>query len=264
MDERLPIPVEQLLQQYVQLLHHELPNHISAVYVYGSIALDAFDEHKSDIDFVTIINKTLKKDDIQRLKHVHHTLQELNPLATRMDGMYIRIQDIGKQSVAIPPYPCYADGVFKPAAYWDCNHVTWWTLKQHGIRIDGQNIKSLIDTTWHHVEETMNENLNQYWAQKATNPLYYWFDDWVEFAVLTLCRIEYTLTYKKIVSKAQAAQHAIGTLPEKWIPLITEALNIRKGKYAPSYLSRLERAKLTEQFVKERIACCNSTYFAHK
>lgn len=49
MDERIPAPVRPILERYRQLLEARLPGLVQALYLHGSVALDAFNERLSDV-----------------------------------------------------------------------------------------------------------------------------------------------------------------------------------------------------------------------
>ena len=262
MHDRIPPSIHPLLLQYAELLQTELPDAFHSVHLYGSIALGAYDDQKSDIDFVTTINRSLTADELSRLKNVHRRLLRSSPLAKRMDGMYIRLEDVGKVNGELQPYPCCASGTFKPSAYWDMNHITWWTLKHHAIPVAGRELQPLIRTDWRDVSDTLKYNIEDYWAQKAKKRLYFLLDEWVESAVLTLCRIEYTLQEQHIISKAGAGEYALAALPAQWHPLVNEALRIRTGSGTAAFSSRWGRAKTTQQFLMERIRFCKEHYFS--
>ncbi|MCE5173028.1 DUF4111 domain-containing protein [Paenibacillus profundus] len=262
MHDRIPPSIHPLLLQYAELLQIELPDAFHGVHLYGSIALGAYDDQKSDIDFVTTINRSLTADELSRLKNVHRRLLRSSPLAKRMDGMYIRLEDVGKVNGELQPYPCCASGTFKPSAYWDVNHITWWTLKHHAIPVAGRELQPLIRTDWRDVSDTLKYNIEDYWAQKAEKRLCFLLDEWVESAVLTLCRIEYTLQEQHIISKTGAGEHALAVLPEQWHPQVHEALRIRTGSGIPAFSSRLRRAAAIQHFLKERIRFCQEHYFS--
>ncbi|RAP24904.1 hypothetical protein C2W64_02471 [Brevibacillus laterosporus] len=263
MDVTIPEKISPLLQDYTNLLMSELPDVIHGVYLYGSIALSAFDEHKSDIDFITVLKRSLTNTETELVQKLHHTLKKGNSLAKRLDGMYINLEDIGKDNKSLQPYPCCASGTFKKMGYWDINHVTWWTLKHHGVTVVGKRLAELrIATQWLDVEETMNYNVNEYWAKKGKSRIYFLFDGWVEDAVLTLCRIYYTLKFKEIIPKGKAVEYALQVFPSEWHLLLRESLRIRNGENEPSYFSsRIKRAKETRRFILYLIAFCNSNFF---
>jgi hypothetical protein len=65
--------------------------------LYGSLALEAFVPEASDIDFVTMMNRELTKEEGTKLQSIHKQLRK-EPLGKRMDRMYISITDLGKDN----------------------------------------------------------------------------------------------------------------------------------------------------------------------
>ncbi|MFF0829431.1 aminoglycoside adenylyltransferase domain-containing protein [Brevibacillus sp. NPDC003359] len=252
MDARIPESVRPLLRDYTQRLKAELPDLIYGVYLYGSIALSGFEEENSDIDFVTLLHRGVTNAEIETLENIHHALLNANPLAKRMDGMYIRLDDIGKTNPSLEPYPYCDSGAFKPSGHYDVNHVTWWVLKQQGITVMGKSVEELhIPTQWFDVGETMKYNVHEYWAPKGNSLLKFWLDGWVEFAVLTLCRIYYALFHEDIIPKRNAVEQALQELPSEWHLLLRESLRIRYHSNEPSlFPSRIKRAKETQRFIR--------------
>ncbi|MDF9413391.1 DUF4111 domain-containing protein [Brevibacillus laterosporus] len=265
MDEKIPKKIRPLLQEYSDVLLSELTDVIEGIYLYGSIALSAFDEHKSDIDFMTIVKRRLTHEELERVSKLHHKLKKDNPLAQKLDGMYISLDDIGRDNKSLQPYPCCASGVFKKEGHWDSNHVTWWTLKHYGITIAGKRINELgIATEWQDVHATMHYNINEYWAKKGKSRIFFLFDEWIEDAVVTLCRIYYTLKDQEIIPKNKAVEHALQALPSDWHLLLRETLRIRNRKNEPSYFSsRIKRARETRNFIAYMITFCNLHFFTN-
>ncbi|MFS0556111.1 aminoglycoside adenylyltransferase domain-containing protein [Brevibacillus sp. 179-C9.3 HS] len=252
MNTRIPESVRPLLGDYTQRLMEELPDVIYGVYLYGSIALSGFEEDNSDIDFVTLLHRGLTNAETETLKNIHHALHHADPLAKRMDGMYIKLDDLGKTNPSLEPYPYCDSGAFKPSGHYDVNHVTWWIIKQHGICVMGKNVAELnIPTQWLDVAETMKYNVHDYWSPKGRRMLYFLLDGWVEFAVFTLCRIYYALMHEDIIPKRTAVEHALQELPSEWHLLLKEALRIRYQPHEPSlFSSRIKRAKETQRLIR--------------
>lgn len=252
MDTRIPEIVHPLLHDYTERLLSELPDLVCGVYLYGSMALSGFEEATSDIDFVTLLHRGLTTEETEKLHSIHHDLVKSNPIAKRMDGMYIKREDIGKTNSDLEPYPYCDSGTFNASGHYDVNHVTWWLIKQHGIRVTGQSIDELnISTQWFDVGETMKYNIHDYWAPKGKKMRYFLLNGWVEFAVFTLCRIYYSLMHQDIIPKRKAVEHALQELPPVWHTLLKEAMRIR---YQPNesslYSSRIKRAKETQRFIR--------------
>jgi predicted nucleotidyltransferase len=69
-------------------MHDRLPNMLEALYLQGSLALGAYVENSSDIDFIVITNRRLLEGDAIVLSEVHSKIanQYKNP---ELDGVYI-------------------------------------------------------------------------------------------------------------------------------------------------------------------------------
>ncbi|MCR8845603.1 DUF4111 domain-containing protein [Paenibacillus sp. SC116] len=260
----LPREVETLLQAFRQQLLIELPNQIYGIYLYGSIALDAYDPINSDIDIVVLLHTDPTESTIQTITHIHQSLVSANPLAKRMDGMFIPIRYLGKQNDNVPPYLYVTDGKVRKGK-WDLNAVTWWTLKQHGITIYGPECKELlIDLCWDDVVQTLDYNLNHYWKRRSNNSLPFLQDGIRADAVCTMCRIMFSLEHQQVAPKVKAVRHVLNELPEEWHPLLLESIAIREGhRKSLSIWARWNRAKQTQTFLRSMIVRSSQTYL-HK
>ncbi|KNF10207.1 hypothetical protein CLPU_1c03720 [Gottschalkia purinilytica] len=262
MNERIPNILKPLLNEYVVKLKDCYKDNIFGVYIYNSVALGAFDVNKSDIDILTIINRDFTNEEIVKLKVIHDELKSKFKYAKKMEGMYIRIDNLGKVNSEIEPYVYFENGKLHDSGYYDINYVTWWTLKNNGIEINSPSISELnIDINWNHILLTMNYNLNDYWKKKSDKKLIFLLDEWVEFSVLTLCRILFTLDNKKISSKCEALKYTMNCVPDDWKLLVKEAMRIRENSSKKSlYKSRIRRSKETKKFIKYIINYCNEKY----
>ncbi|MMZ50453.1 hypothetical protein D1872_121710 [compost metagenome] len=258
----IPIEVDVLLKKYTQLVRSALPTQIHGIYVYGSVALQAYEPSKSDIDFLTLLRSRPTKNDIITITNIHKKLTSMNSLAKRMDGMYIPTEDLGKPNDEIPPYVHLASGKARQG-FWDNNAVTWWTVKQYGISIHGPEASHLnIPVCWSDVVETMKYNLHTYWRKKSQSHWLYLIDDVMADAVCTLCRILYTLECQNIFPKQQSVYFALDIVSANWHPLLLEAIDIRKGKKLAFHLpSRWQRAKATQSFIHYMIDLCTQKHF---
>ena len=66
MSAPVPIAIQPVLHEYLALTEEKLPGFIQAFYLQGSIALDAFNERLSDIDFVAFISRTWTAPDFNQ------------------------------------------------------------------------------------------------------------------------------------------------------------------------------------------------------
>ncbi|WGV25287.1 aminoglycoside adenylyltransferase domain-containing protein [Halotia branconii] len=260
MDIRVPECVRPVLADYLLSLKTELPNLIDACYIHGSIALDAFNRHFSDIDFITILARRATAQEVEKLKAVHQQVEMLYP-EWKLEGSYLQWEDLGREQQEIVPYPYYHDGVLRSAGYHDVNLVTWWVLKHRGISIMGLSPQTLAFTVDGNLLRTnIQENLNSYWVSWTRQPnkiAYLVTDSGIQWAVLGILRLFYTLREHDITSKTEAGRYALVHLPTQWHRLITEAINLRSNRHGSCYRSRVNRAIEAVRFLRYVINVCN-------
>ncbi|AZV57398.1 aminoglycoside adenylyltransferase domain-containing protein [Clostridium sp. AWRP] len=262
MNEKVPNILRPMLYEYEVNLKKYFGSKIFGVYLYNSVALGGFDKDKSDIDFITILNKDFEDKDISIVTLIHNELNSKFKYAKRMEGMYLTKDKVGKPNSKIEPYLYFCDEKLNSYGYYDINYVTWWTLKYNGIPINSPNVSSLnINVQWNNIVETMNYNLNSYWKNKLCEKNIFLSDEWIEFAVLTLCRILYTLDNKSIATKIESAKYTIMNIPDEYKLIIEEAIRIRKNSCDRSlYETEFKRENELKFFANYLINYCNKKY----
>lgn len=253
--------VRRFLEIYTELLLEVLPpERIHGIYLYGSVALGAFDPDTSDIDFITVINGRIgkKTEELLNLVHLRSNAHRYGP---RMDGCYLTNDQIGKLNNELKQYPFFADGKLGHGHY-DINYITWWMLQSRGIVVYGEPITTLnLDVKWNDVQKTLNYNVNTYWNEKLERDMCFFYDEWIEFGVTTLCRILLSLEYRNIFSKKEAVTKARALLPVLYHPILLEGLRIRTNPESESYYhSKAVRREDMKRFVAFVISYCNETY----
>ncbi len=248
-----PIPplIQPLLDAYLIALE-PLRSRFYGIYIYGSIALGAFEERESDIDIVALTLGEWTAQELGQLAQVHKLLVKEYPFGKRLAPMYVPLYDIGKYNADISPYPYASDGKFYPVGYFDLNAVTWWTIKHKGICLLGPACSDLpLEIEWEDVLGAMRYNLDTYWAGKAKKPYLFLSDYWVMTTVATLCRILTAIEEGEIIAKSAALTHWRERLPAQWHTLIDEAWRIRHNPNDPSlYHSHYERKRETLAFIE--------------
>jgi predicted nucleotidyltransferase len=251
LENRLPRTLQPLITTYleeVKLLDYKF----YGIYIYGSIALGAFRETDSDIDIVALTLGEWTADELNRLENVHRQLAKKDPLARRLEIIYLPHHALEKQSEQIPPYPRFRDGKFLPASHGDFNAVTAWLIKHKGIHLAGPEPGRLrLVVTWEDVLQAMDYNLNHYWANKARKQPYLFVSDyWVNFGVTTLCRILTTLEDGEIIGKDAALARWRDRLPARFQPLIDETCRLRgQLQISSPYRFRFKRVLDTWAFI---------------
>jgi hypothetical protein len=262
MNINIPDILVPMLNEYDKSLRENFPNKIFGIYIYNSVSLGCFNEKTSDIDFITILNEEFEKEDICALEKVHRKISETFEYGNRMEGMYIPNDKVGKLNSEISPYIYFCDDILHNYGYYDINYITWWTLKYNGIPINSPDVNNIsIEVEWSSVIENMNYNLNNYWKDKLSESHIFLEDQWIEFAVATLCRILYTLENKAITSKDKALKYAITIIPKEYSLIIKECLRLRERNLGSSFYSSIfEREHSVKSFIKFIIDICNEKY----
>ena len=261
MSAEIPQSVQQVLDEYIALIHEALPGLLAGMYLHGSLALGAFDPRLSDIDFISIISRRCSATDIDSLRAIHDTLRQRYPQA-HLEGSYLQRGDLGRFEDTILPYPYIHDGILQANGHFDINAVTWWVLKHRGIAVVGppaEHFDYQID--WDDLIAKMHDNMNTYWASFSTKPqrmAWLLTDDGIQWAVLGVLRQFYTFREHAITSKTGAGVYGLEHVPRRWRRLIQEAIDVRAGSTASSYYSRLVRALDAYRFLRLIIAACDT------
>jgi hypothetical protein len=254
---RIPDSIQPLIDAYLDGLG-PLYSRFYGIYIYGSIALGAFEELASDIDIIALTQGEWLPHELEQLKMLHRQLVKEYPLGKRLEvyyapSRYLGAMRSGEYNGAIEPYPVMHDGVFEPAARGGLSAVTWWVMKYRGLRLFGPEPGELpLKVTWDDILADMRFNLNVYFARKVRrSPYVYWDDMAVEFAVTNLCRIFTTIEEGEIISKSTSLDRWRDRLPERWRPLLDEARRIRHHPGSSSlYRHRLQRWWETLAFIR--------------
>lgn len=261
MPPKIPHAIQPVLDAYVAAVNQALPGLMTAFYLHGSIALDAFNPRFSDIDFITLVSRRCTGGDIERLRQIHHDLLRQFPRG-EFSGSYLQASDLGKFEDTIAPYPFYNDNKLHPKGYHDLNAVTWWVLKTRGIALVGSQPQTLNYTVdWDVLIVNMRHNLNTYWARHTREPgriAWLLTDYGIQWTVLGVLRQFYTFREHDIISKTDAGEYALAHVPERWHRLIQEAINRREQANMSLYKSRIVRAVDARAFLTHIIQICNA------
>ena len=237
-DVRITHSVCAVIEDYLSEIRQYMPDTLDGFYLHGSIALGAFIEHASDIDFVAVVKRELTQVDLDALASIHASIAARHPFPV-MEGNYIRWSDLGKEEVTAQPYPYFASSVMHASGFFNHNPVTWWTLSRRGICVLGPEIGSLgMEADEDALVAYVQENMHGYWKQRlqalrrtAAESNWSWsidrIEEEMEWSVLGMLRQYYTLSERSVVSKIGAGQYALTHLPPHWHPVIREALRIR-------------------------------------
>jgi len=235
----IPLVVRQRIGVYLRLMEDEGASFLRGLYLLGSVALDDYQEGRSDIDFVALACGPLDTADIRRLARVHDAMHRLQ--GPSFDGFYIEPGHLHRAPQADDRASFSLDGTFHAdAVCFETNPVTWLLLSRHGIVVRGPAPVSLgiaVDPST--LRRFQIGNLQGYWTGWITSraaalggvpP-----DEGVDasilaWGVLGVARIAYTVATGGVASKTRAGLWALEVYSSDWHPTIRGALAGRHGE----------------------------------
>lgn len=230
-----------VIRELLRDVDDRAPGLFTDVYIAGSLALDDARPGKSDIDLVLVRPDEATNDDtmaallpaMERMR-AHYPIPQLDALA-------LSRPDLAAGPDAMEgPRPVIHEGRVELRSDGSArNLVTWQTLRQGGITWRGVPAREL---DLHHDPARLRDwtrgNLESYWwpwlAKSRILPSVFgaWSlrPDFVEWGVLGVTRLHYTLTTGEITSKTGAGAYALEAFPERWHRIVREAVDIRTNR----------------------------------
>ena len=140
------------------------PRTIEGIYVVGSVALDDWQPHSSDIDVVAITAEPADQDMAGTLLTAHAVFAERSPNRT-VDGPFLAWGDLLASPQGVTR-PWTLDGQFHhDAECFELNPVTWYTLATYGVRVRGPEIRELaIPIAVDDMIRFVIDNAHSYWT----------------------------------------------------------------------------------------------------
>ncbi len=223
-----PYPeIRTLLHRLWGEIQHILGERALALYVHGSLAMGDFAPERSDIDFLVVTASPLSSTSTHQLAAMHAQLRAQEPpWALRLEGSYIPRMALWRYDPARTEHPALqVNGTFGVEHHGSDWIIQRYILRRYGIVIAGPPPNAFIAPVSQNELKRATENtLREWWAPMLTNPARLRDREYQAYAVLTMCRALYTLTYGDVTSKPQAARWAQSALPAQWHPLIHHAL----------------------------------------
>jgi hypothetical protein len=198
------------------------------VYLDGSLATGDFSEHSSDIDVLVVTEDVLSDEIVAALGTMHARLATgTSKWARELEVSYIPRRALRRFDPDNNVHPSIQRGSNQLLTE---EHDRAWVIHRHvvreqGVALAGPDPRTLIDPIdAGDLRAAVMSLLQGWWAPAPTcrrwlnNPFYR------SYAVLTMCRMRYTLQYGVVVAKPNAARWAQGALDARWTPLIQAAL----------------------------------------
>lgn len=192
------------------------------------MALGAFDPEASDVDFIVATESGLGAATVERLAALHQQLGD------RLDGSYLPCDVLRRFDPARRMHPHIESrgGRLALDDHGGETVIYRYVLRKCGIAVAGPSPQELIDPVRPDELRVGVRNLLREWWQPGGGA-WEWFHDTVyrRYAVLTMCRVRYTLAEGDVVSKAAAADWSLAHVDASWRDLISRAAARRECGY---------------------------------
>ncbi|MCA1668851.1 MAG: DUF4111 domain-containing protein [Thermomicrobia bacterium] len=207
------------------------------MYLSGSLALGDFAAHRSDIDFVVVTDTDLSGGRFAALRAMHARFNMSDSSwATEVEVAYLPQDALRRYDPAQARHPHIERGAGETLEM-DQLGSDWiiqrYILREHGVIVAGPEPRTLIDPVRpDDLRRSVVTLMDTWWGpmRHDTSRLELHHIGYQPYAVLTMCRILYTLKYGEVVSKPVAARWTQEVLGERWTGLIERALAWRKDR----------------------------------
>jgi len=268
--------VRRTVDRYLWTVDRLLPGRVTGFYLVGSVALGAYREGRSDIDFVAVVDGDASRDgdrglstaDVRRLRliHVASGLRTAPPALLRgrlnlpgtCNGVFVRAADLRRPVTTIVPLASHGGGRLRTGGGFDVNPVQWTTLARHGVAVRGPQPATLgLDPEPARLRQWNLDNLAAYWVPWAETTrrrpglrwraMPRWATSW---GVLGAPRLHHTIVTGDVISKEAAGDWAKDTLDPRHHAIVDEGLAWWRGRPAdPAFADVATRARATADLV---------------
>ncbi len=227
--------VNAVLRAFLAEVQKILASQFTGLYLHGSLALGDFDPQTSDIDFLVVTVDELPDAVLPALEAMHVRLAAGDSKwGSELEGSYIPQPALRRYDPAHACHPHIERGGRLRAEQHDTDWVVQrHVLREHGVVVAGPALHTLIDPVApDELRLAVLELLHGWWAPMLRDSARLHHAGYQAYAVLTMCRVLYTLRHGTVVSKPVAAQWAKATLDRRWPAIIERALAWRPGAEA--------------------------------
>lgn len=268
----IPKNINVIVEELIEKIETALPEFLQGFYIYGSISLGAFQNKFSDIDFITLINQHPTDDELQKLKDIHKHMQRKFSGAI-LDGSYLVKEELEAENQRVISSHYFSEGRFKGKRSFSKDSIDAFQLKKYGITLKGHPAEEVnYSVDFDTLLTDQISNVNSYWQNWLDSckrfPSINYLGSFVsirsiEWGVLGVTRLFYTIREKDMTSKVGAGEYALGTVPENGHKIIQEAIRWRKGEKKSLYRSGRKRRADALAYMEYVIGECNALADKH-
>lgn len=242
--------VNRLLRDLLAEVQAALGDAFVGMYLYGSLALGDFNPRSSDIDFLVATTAEVTAAQLGALQAMHLRLAAgRTKWARELEGSYIPLKALRRYQPPDTRHPHIDRG--SPSLQVEQHDTDWivqrFSLREHGVTLAGPPIQTLIDPIPPDELRQGVRDLLWWWELQLSDTSRVETPAYQVYAILSMCRIRYTLRHGDILSKPAAARWALKELDPRWAGLIRQAQDWRPG--AP-----MDRLPETLAFIRDTLA----------
>lgn len=223
--------VNAILSDLLARVQATLGDNFVGMYLYGSLATGTFDPDSSDIDFLVATQTEVEGVAFQKLQAMHTSLgQTDSKWAIQMEGAYISLPELRRYSERQHPYLDRGASNLVMETF----HTDWvvqrYILREYGITLVGPPIRDLIDPiSGDDLRQAMVAMMGIWWELMLDDPAPLNTDGYRAYAIMTMCRVLYTMETGDVLPKGAAVAWAIPRLDAKHAKLAHLATTHRNG-----------------------------------
>lgn len=248
--ERVPLPrLRRHFEDYVRAVDRSLPGVLEGLYVVGSLALGDFSARFSDVDIVAVASDDWTPERLRLVTKTHHFLNR-HKLPVRV-AYATWSQLTGDPATAT--VPCYCGS--KPLPQEDlANPLTWHILATKAIALRGP-LHPAVLVNEAALEAWAVRQLNERWGARAKalkhHPAAWLLKRSVASSVLEVSRLFEAATTGQVLSKLDAAEEVLKQVPERYMRIIRDSTEYRRGYHTSMYWGPLERKHHAIELIAE-------------
>lgn len=228
--ENIPEKIPALLEEMASDFPSVLENNLVGIYLWGSLTYEAFDERCSDVDCIVVTRSQINEREFSMLEDWFENSLKKNYWTGKLDMRFVIDEEFLDKTSKCCGY--HFGKLIRHGS--DGNPIIWVNIGNSGITIWGKPATEIApEVTPKVLNEALLLELEYLKEDLAANAgdksdLAFFHNS---YAVLTACRIFYTVHNKTLVSKDKASVWTIQNTPEKWHTVIKSAKeNRRAGK----------------------------------